>query len=319
MPDAAIKTESPSINKEGMDPSASGLSIRFGPFTGELEETACRLCGAATLGKLIYKSKEGIGYYRCRSCSLMYASPRFTEESLRNIYETPEFTDLPSFENWSYDNWRQGRARSYHVERAKVALIARHLPVGARILDVGCGTGLFVLLAGKSGYRCEGVEPSAMLAQVAREKLAVNVVNIPLDDFAPPYKYDGLVIWDVLEHLYDPLSVLKKCAQLMTAGGIIFAQVPHYRGISEVFKTSMCRLGLRRTYKNFGFPWHLYSFDRTSLTILMNKAGFDLLFFESWSHLLKDGKENLASRLAISLTRRFCLSDYLICAARKIS
>lgn len=301
-----------------MDTSASGHSTRFGPFTGELEETACRLCGADASRKLIYKSKEGIGYFRCQCCSLMYASPRFTAESLRRIYETPEFADLSSYENWSYDNWRQGRERSYHVEREKVALIARHLRAGVRILDVGCGTGLFVLLAGKSGYRCEGVEPSAMLAQVAREKLAVNVVNSPLDDLAPPYKYDGLVIWDVLEHLYDPLAVLKRCAQLTAAGGLIFAQAPHYRGISEVFKTAMCRLGLRRTYKNFGFPWHLYSFDRASMTVLMNQAGFEPLLFESWSHLLKDGNRDVISSLAISLTRRFCLSDYLVCVARKL-
>lgn len=302
-----------------MDLSASGTRINFGPFAGELEHTCCRLCGTDTPNKLVYKSQEGIGYFRCQVCSLMYASPRFTEESLRQIYETPDFADLSSYENWSYDNWRQGRERSYHVEREKAALVARFLPAGTRILDVGCGTGLFVLMAGKSGYRCEGVEPSAMLARVAREKLSVNVANSLLDDFEPPCQYDGLVIWDVLEHLHDPVTVLKRCARLTAEGGLIFAQVPHYRGLSEAFKTAMCRLGLRHTYKNFGFPWHLYSFDRTSMAFLMQKAGYEPVLFESWSHLLKDGNKNIISSLAISLTRRFCLSDYLVCVARKIS
>ncbi|MDZ4164565.1 MAG: class I SAM-dependent methyltransferase [Smithellaceae bacterium] len=291
--------------------------IKFGPFAGELEDTSCRICGTGTPAKPVYKSKEGIGYFRCQLCSLMYASPRFTGESLARIYETSEFADLSLYENWSYDAWRQGRDRTYLVEQQKVAMVSRYLPKGARILDVGCGTGLFVLEAEKNGYRCEGVEPSAMLARVGQEKLAVPVTNTTINNFAPPCKFQGLVIWDVLEHLYDPVAVLRRCADLLEDRGLIFVQVPHYRGLSEAYKIFLCRLGLRRSFKHFGFPWHVYSFDRTSLSFLMKKSGFEPLLFESWSHLLKDGKTGLLTRAAIFLTRRLCLSDYLVCVARK--
>lgn len=299
--------------------SEVGPVRKFGAFSGVLEDTCCRVCGSDTPGRPIYKSKEGIGYFCCKTCRLMYASPRFTEDSIQRIYETAEFADFSLFENWTYDGWRQGRDRTYNVEREKVSVVSRYLPVGARVLDVGCGTGLFVLETARRGYRCEGLEPSAMLARVGRETLGIAVTNKDIYDFRPDHKFEGIVIWDVLEHLYDPVAVLRRCAALMKDGGFLFAQVPHYRGVSESYKTILCRLGLRRSFKHFGFPWHVYSFDRTSLTYLMKQAGFEPLLFESWSHLLKDGKSGPVSRLVISLSKRLCLSSYLLCVAQKAS
>ncbi len=292
--------------------------VKFGAFEGTLEEASCPADGKNAGADLVFRCRDGIGYYRCRDCNLMFASPRFTEESLMNIYETEAFADLRMFEDWSYEKWKEGRDRAYVTQRQKLELIRRYLPEGARLLDVGAGMGLFLLEARKEGFKCEGLEPSAMLSKVASEVLGVPVSTVEVEDFNPPYKFDGIVIWDVLEHLYDPVGVLKRCAELLEPGGYVFAQVPNHRGLSNSTKTMLCRMGIKRSgFKHFWFPWHVYSFDRGSLGALARAASLEPVLFESWSHLLKEGRSGPFSRTVIDVVKKLCISDYIVCVARK--
>ncbi len=295
------------------------LDVRFGPFVGDLENAYCPSCGDAAPKSLIYRGNDRIGYYRCKMCSLMFASPRFTEESMLAIYENESFADMAPFRDWSYDRWIARADRTYVTTIEKVALVKRFIPGGSRILDVGCAMGLFVLEAGRMGFKAEGIEPSCMLSEVAVNALGVRVENCLIEDFSPPHRFDGIVLWDVLEHLYDPIRVLMKCNDLLCGGGYLFIQVPHSAGLSNMFKALLSRAGLKKSgFKHFGFPWHVYSFDRKSLSVMIGKAGFQPVRFEAWSHLKKEGRSGLVAKVAINIIRRFCLSDYIICVARKV-
>jgi len=296
--------------------NTSAAAIKFGKFEGTLEDTSCPL-GDSRKPKLIFMSKEGIGYFKCDVCNIMYASPRFTEASMMKIYETEAFADFSDFEDWSYEKWLSGGDRTYITQRQKVMLVKRFLSDGSRLLDVGCGLGWFVLEAGKSGYSCEGVEPSEMLSRVASDNLGVKVSTVEIDDFSPDHKFDGILIWDVLEHLYDPVGVLKRCVELLEPGGYLFAQVPNHKGISNTYKTVLSRLGLRKHFKHFGFPWHVYSFDKVSLSAMMRAVGLEPVFFESWANLLKAGRRDIISKLIIEMYKKLCISDYIVCVARK--
>jgi len=291
--------------------------VKFGVFEGTLEEASCPVDGKNAGADLVFRSRDGIGYYRCRDCNIMFASPRFTEESLMNIYETEAFADLRMFEDWSYERWARGGDRTYMTQKQKALLVKKFLARGERLLDVGCGAGLFVFEANRDGFKCEGVEPSTMLSRVAGEVLRVPVSTVELEEFNPPYRFGGILIWDVLEHLYDPVRVLRKCAALLEHQGVLFAQVPNYRGVSNSYKTLLNRMRLRGDFKHFGFPWHVYSFDRRSLTALTRAAGLEPVLFESWSHLLKEGRSGLFSRTVIDVVKKFCISDYIVCVARK--
>jgi hypothetical protein len=50
---------------------------------------------------------------------------------------------------------------------------------------------------------------------------------------------------------------------------------------------------------------------------MLGKAGFQAVSFEAWSHLKKEGRSGLISNIAIRIIKRFCLSDYIVCVARK--
>jgi len=293
--------------------------MKFGPFEGSIEDAACPLCVERnSSAQLIFKNRDGIGFYKCLGCNLMFASPRFTEESLLKIYENKAFADLSMYDKWSYEEWRQSSSRSYNIEQQKILLVKRYLPEKSRLLDVGCGTGLFVLEANQSDFLCEGIEPSMRLSGICRNVLKVPVSTAQIEDYNPAYKFNGIVIWDVLEHLYDPVRVLRRCRELLEPDGFLFLQVPNHKGISNSYKTHLYSLGLKKNnFKHFGFPWHVYSFDRKSLSVLSRQAGFKPLLFESWSHLLKDGKTGSLSQIIINLTKQSCLSDYIVCVAQK--
>jgi SAM-dependent methyltransferase len=293
-------------------------NIRFGPFIGDLETANCASCGEGAPKSLVYQGKDGIDYYVCGTCSLMFASPRFTEESMLGIYENEGFADMTPFRDWSYERWKESADRTYVTTTEKVALAKRFMPEGSRVLDVGCAMGLFVLEAGRRGFKAEGIEPSAMLCDVALNSLKVKVENCLIENFNPACRFDGIVLWDVLEHLYDPVRVLGRCSDLLCDGGHLFLQVPHSKGLSNMLKTFLCRAGLKKSgFKHFGFPWHVYSFDRKSLSVMLGKAGFQAVRFEAWSHLKKEGRRGLIAKVAINIIKRFCLSDYIVCVARK--
>ncbi len=292
----------------------------FGNFSGYLEETACPICPSPPDPYLIFRKSEGINILLCPHCGVYYASPRFDEPSLLGIYETEAFSDMSVWANWSYDTWQQSKTRGWFGSNLKTQLVKRYLRDGQAVLDVGCGTGEFVAVARRNHLDAEGIDNSKMLTDVAKSILKVPVHQADIKDFRPARKFQGIVIWDVLEHLYDPLQMLEMCASLLEPRGFLFAQVPNRRGISNQLKSFACRTSLSRNdYGHFGFPYHLYFFDKQSLTHLVRAAGFNAIHFEAWSHLLKDGRSGFLTDIVISLVKKYCISDYIIVVAQKQS
>lgn len=305
------------MSKQSIEAKVGGGRVRWGPFEGEMESVGCKICGRQDERDINYRGSI-FSVYCCSRCHLMYSSPRFTEKSLLAICENEGFSDLKVYQDWTYEKWREQGSRSYHTEKAKVETLKKYVPEGGRVLDVGCASGLFVLEARRQGFLAEGIEPGKMLSDIARNVVGIPVTCTEVEQFFPPYRFDAVMIWDVLEHLYDPVRVTRRAADLLRPGGILIAQTPHYLGLSHRLKTRFCQLGLRRNhFKHFGFPHHVYSFDRRSLTALLAQAGLKPLQFESWPRQMKDGQNDLLSSFIISATRRWCLSDYLMCIARK--
>ncbi len=293
--------------------------LTCGPFSGVLEEVPCPICDSPPEPRLVFRMSNGVGVWICPGCGIMYASPRFTEESLLRIYEEDAFIDPCFYEKWSYEKWKNENInRSYVSQVLKLRLVRRFLQQNDRILDVGCGSGLFCVEALKQGVNVEGIDPSKMLVELGRKTFNFPLHLGELKDFNPGYRYKGIVIWAVLEHVYDLMGMVRECNRLLEQGGYLFIDVPNHEGLSNRFKTFLYRIRLKKSeFKHFGFPWHVYSFNRKSLCSLIDKSGFEPVVFEFWSHLMKEGADGPFARLAIKLTQRFEFSDYVTLVARK--
>lgn len=159
--------------------------------------------------------------------------------------------------------------------RAREEVILRELrrrqPPGGwrRILDVGCGDGLFFDRLSQFGA-VEGVEPDVGLLD-PKGRWRPSIHAIPFDeDFRPTRRYDVILMLDVLEHLAEPACALAHARTLLEPGGLIFVTVPAFpwlwtrhddynqhvqRFTRATFRAVAGPAGLRILDERFLFQW----------------------------------------------------------------
>jgi SAM-dependent methyltransferase len=139
------------------------------------------------------------------------------------------------------------------------------VPERGRLLDVGCYVGLCLEEARRRGYSVEGTELSGWAVDIARAKgLTVHRLSLAQSDRLEGH-YDGIVAFDVLEHLTSPYEALVAIRRLLRPGGCFFATVPdmgmwHTRLLGERHWLVMLM--------------HLHYFVRGSLARLLDRVGF---------------------------------------------
>lgn len=157
---------------------------------------------------------------------------------------------------------RTARARLRRIERGRT-----HLP-GApppRLLEIGCGPGVFLDVAAAAGWQVEGIEVSAYAAEQARQR-GHNVRCGPVETrLLPVAAYDCVALWDVLEHLRDPAGVLRAAARSLRFGGVL--------ALSTGDVTSLCARLSGARWHLFNLPEHLFFFSPGALTRLLAQAG----------------------------------------------
>jgi dolichol-phosphate mannosyltransferase len=201
----------------------------------------------------------------CESCGLLYEDPREPEQDIEAQYQ--------QVEDPTYEREKEGRFRTFSgtLERLEA-----HTRPG-KLLDVGCYMGLFLDVARARGWETHGVEPSAWAALRAREK-GHQIINAPLRKAAlPAESFDMVTLWDVIEHLHDPLGQLREMYRLLKPGGI--------------FALSTMDAGcLFAKLAGRHWPWfmrmHLYYFTRGTLTRMLQAAGFEVLAVETHKRIV---------------------------------
>ena len=154
-----------------------------------------------------------------------------------------------------------------------VGVLCEMVPEGARVLDVGCGTGSVSLhLVSSRSAKLVGVEPDALRAARARERgldVRCEVLTPRLIEALGPF--DIVVFADVLEHLADPASMLELAKTALGPGGRIIASVPnvaHWSVRADLLRG-------RFNYHEFGImdATHLRWFTEATLRGLFASAG----------------------------------------------
>jgi methionine biosynthesis protein MetW len=168
----------------------------------------------------------------------------------------------------------------YRQERREVeALIPQNI---MRVLDVGCGEGIFGKRLLERGVReVAGIEVNADACINAGKNLSRlvsgNIEEIELD-FDEGH-FDCVVLADVLEHLKDPLSVLKKLKKYVSDSGVIVASIPNigYWGTINMLIEGHWK------YEDYGIldKTHLRFFTRKEIEKLFADAGFQITYISA--------------------------------------
>jgi glycosyltransferase involved in cell wall biosynthesis/2-polyprenyl-3-methyl-5-hydroxy-6-metoxy-1,4-benzoquinol methylase len=148
----------------------------------------------------------------------------------------------------------------------------------ARVLELGCAHGGFTAMLRWAGFDATGLDLSPSLVEGAHRRFHIPVLAGPVESQAiPPASLDVIVLMDVLEHLGDPLGTIGHCASLLKPDGLFFIQTPQYR---EGRTLEQMHAGGDAFVQMLLPDQHLYLFSRSSVKLLLRKAGVEYTQFE---------------------------------------
>ena len=137
------------------------------------------------------------------------------------------------------------------------------------VLDVGCGTGEFLDVARRRGWRTAGVEISAYAAQYGRRQYGLDIRTGTLSgDLFAERSFAAVTLWDVIEHVPDPVATLASSARLLTPGGVL--------ALSTGDMESLCARLCGRHWHLFNLPEHVFFFSRRTIDDVLRRAGFEV-------------------------------------------
>lgn len=149
----------------------------------------------------------------------------------------------------------------------KLALIKRHLDVSGSLLDVGAGTGDFLVHAQTKEYTVLGVEPNGKARQLAQEK-GINVVE-QLSQLPADQQYHCITLWHVLEHLPHLEADILALTQLLLPNGVLIVAVPNYKSWDAQHYGPY--------WAAYDVPRHLWHFSKQSIDKLFGSHGFEVV------------------------------------------
>ena len=195
----------------------------------EICKNSCTICGKNQSIFLFKKQSQdldadSISLYRCIDCNSIFLG-NYNLEYEAEMYEYYKLYQGKSAEVL----FNPLTTLSYHKV---LDLFAEHTS-GKSILDVGCGKGDFVYAGVKAGWNVSGIELSQEAVDIAQKfLLPVTKVDFFSSEIRPA-SYDVVTMFEVLEHLPDPVNFLVRAAEIVKPGGLIYLTTPNYNSFDR--------------------------------------------------------------------------------------
>ncbi|MDD3905568.1 MAG: class I SAM-dependent methyltransferase [Candidatus Omnitrophica bacterium] len=242
----------------------------FEKYKDRFIDVNCPACGAS--GAYVF-SKYGFRHLRCEKCLTLFCSPRPSDELIAyyyNNYKAPQmWTELLL----KADAARKALQYKPRVERMIRAMREAPAARGGVALDIGAGSGAFSLCLKNSGFFKDviAMDFSDSCVKACLEQ-GLQALKGSIGDAGSGFA-DAIFINDLIEHLSDPAVFLKECSRVLKRKGFISIATPNGEGFD--FKI------MDAETKNITPPEHLNYFNTRSIGVLLERAGFCVLFAET--------------------------------------
>jgi 2-polyprenyl-3-methyl-5-hydroxy-6-metoxy-1,4-benzoquinol methylase len=148
----------------------------------------------------------------------------------------------------------------------------------AKVLELGCSHGSFVVLLKQAGYDASGMEMSPWVVEFGQKTFGVPISIGPIEALdITSGSLDVIALMDVLEHLPNPVETMAHCLKLLKPGGLMLIQTPQFKeGMN--YATLLEKKGA--FLEQLKADEHLYLFSDRSVTRLFQQLGADHIQFE---------------------------------------
>lgn len=226
----------------------------------------CVLCGGRN-GKLVLNCADEYQLFECQVCSAVSANIDLENESghVASVYQEDDSYYQQVLSNivktFDYRKSLFGKQRfDYCLKRVGLE------PDSAKVLDVGCGVGYFLSYLKDMGVEARGLEVDPCQVRYCTE-IGLSVGSNELSK-EPDGKYDLITMFDVLEHLANPVSMIGTAADKLRPGGYLIAYTPSFHSVG---------FELMGAKQNLLCPFqHVCFYTEKSLGYLSKQVGLNL-------------------------------------------
>jgi 2-polyprenyl-3-methyl-5-hydroxy-6-metoxy-1,4-benzoquinol methylase len=241
-------------------------------------------------------SKEVFELLYDEDLDMLITSPQPKGTELSKYYESDDYISHT-------DSKRSVFEKAYHfikniALKNKLSLV-NSLQKKGKLLDIGAGTGDFLLTAKNDGWNVIGVEPSEKARSIAAKK---GIELKPVADF-DDHSFDIITMWHVLEHVPDLQNQIKELKRLLKPNGAIIIAVPNFKSYDAKYYGEF--------WAAYDTPRHLWHFSKTAIKKLFQNVNielvkilpmkFDSFYVSLLSEKYKTGKMNFIKAFFIGL------------------
>ena len=254
------------------------------------EEVVCEVCKNDESSIISKYDRYGLPYVSnlCKTCGLIYTSPRFDQSSYVKFYDSQYRKIYTSFPRKSSkeDFFKSQKTRGKKV----LDFIIKNNPNKKinSVLDVGCGMGGLLIPFKENNINIYGVDYGSDFVKFGRSK------NLNLDIGGikdVKEKFDVIIYSHVFEHIMDLCSELSEIKKRLNVNGILYIEVPGVMNLDKNYRND-----LNRYFQNS----HTYNFSLITLKNVLISNGFELVY----------GNENVESIFKISNVSYSITNDY---------
>lgn len=243
-------------------------------------------------------SKETFDLYYDETLDMLITHPQPSLENLGKYYESEDYISHT-------DNKRSLFEKLYHFIKSialknKLNLINSLQPNKGKILDIGAGTGDFLLVAKNDGWKTIGVEPSDRAKSIAINK---GISFVEQTSELENNSFDVISMWHVLEHVPDLDKQIKELKRLLKPTGTLIIAVPNFKSFDAKH--------YGKFWAAYDVPIHFWHFSKTAIKLLFEKEEmklekvlpmkFDSFYVSLLSEKYKSGKMNFIKAFFIGL------------------
>ena len=193
---------------------------------------------------------------QCPKCTLIYKNQIPTKIGLQNIYSD----NYVHFDRNTKAGLAEINSAKQKLSRCQKLLTDTLKPKDLKLLDIGCGSGMFVNIARSFGYFAEGIDP------YLPEDLHSNYLHQKSPDDIPKSSYDIAVLLNVAEHLDQPQELFQAILKLLKPDGVMLLTCPYGNSLARRFHQSQ--------WGHLALDEHLLFWNPYALTYLLCEIGF---------------------------------------------